>query len=294
MRITRFFAIFLFCSAVTYGQTAPATPSQQTPTSKQLPPSSSVPLRSNTRLVTIDVIVKDSHGATVRDLKKEDFQIMEEHNREQQIDHFAFIDRSTNATAHSIQPTASAHIFSNVLPQGLAIPPTVLLMDALNTDTANQPQVHQHMVALLKTLPRNTPVAVFVLGNSLRMLQTFSTDPELLRAAVDKTVNASSIDQNPLDDPDSISNTELSENGGDVTADIQFLQVFEAETYQAQMAIRVDETTGRPDRNCKIFDGLFWPKKSDLVLRIVPVLDCAVAGFWKRRVRRNGRVYRQD
>jgi VWFA-related protein len=284
MRITRFFAVFLFCSAVTYGQTAPATPSQQTPTSKQLPSSSSAPLRSNTRLVTIDVIVRDSHGTTVRDLKKEDFQITEEHNREQQIDHFAFIDRSTNASARSIQPTTSAHIFSNVLPQGLAIPPTVLLMDALNTDIANQSQVHQHMVALLKTLPRNTPVAVFVLGNSLRMLQTFSTDPELLRAAVDKTVTASSIDQNPLDDPDSISNTELSEDGGDLTSDIQLLQVFEAETYEAQMAIRVDETTGALIEIAKYLTGysgrknLIWFSES-FPYWIAPSLDSGSGAF---------------
>ncbi len=284
MRITRFFAVFLLCSAVTYGQTAPATPSQQTPAAKQVPSSSSAPLRSNTRLVTIDVIVKDSYGAAVRDLKKEDFQIIEEHNREQQIDHFAFIDRSTNATAHAAQTGTSAHIFSNVLPQGMAIPPTVLLMDALNTDTANQSQVHQHMVALLKTLSRNTPVSVFVLGNSLRMLQSFSTDPELLRAAVDKTVTASSIDQNPQDDPDSVSNTELSENGGDLTADIQVLQVFEAETYEAQMAIRVDETTGALIEIAKYLTGysgrknLIWFSES-FPYWIAPSLDSGSSAF---------------
>ena len=80
----------------------------------------------------------------------------------------------------------------------MTIPPTALMMDALNTDIANQAVVHQHMVALLKTLPANTPVAVFVLGHSLRMLQGFSTDPTLLRAAVDKTMSSIPFDTKTL------------------------------------------------------------------------------------------------
>lgn len=43
------------------------------------------------------------------------------------------------------------------------------------------------MIRLLKTLPRDTPVAVFLLGHSLRVAQTFTSDPAVLRAAVLKS-----------------------------------------------------------------------------------------------------------
>jgi VWFA-related protein len=261
MRISRFFAIFVFFSAViTSGQTAPVPAPQQNPSAapqsppQQTPPSNT-PLKSNTRLVTVDVVVTDSHGAPVRGLKKEDFQIIEEHNREQQTDHFEFVDRKANAAAHIFQPPASGHIYSNALPQQMTIPPTVLMMDALNTDIANQSVVHQHMVSLLRTLPANTSVAVFILGHTLRMVQNFSTDPGLLRAAVDKTLSSLPIDQNPQDDPDSMSNIELDQNGGTETSETQALEDFEAMEYEAQMAIRVDETTDAMVQIAKYLGG---------------------------------------
>ena len=68
----------------------------------------------------------------------------------------------------------------------MRVPPTVMLMDALNTNIQNQSEVHRHMVMLLKTLPASTPIAVFMLGHTLHMIQNFTTDPALLRAAVDQ------------------------------------------------------------------------------------------------------------
>src|SRR3974377_355231 len=87
----------LVCASLVAAQTEPQ---------KTLPPvppqaRSSEKIRTQTRLIAIDVVVTDSHGAPVRDLKKEDFQIFEEHNREQQIAQFRFVDRpaSTGATS---------------------------------------------------------------------------------------------------------------------------------------------------------------------------------------------------
>jgi VWFA-related protein len=243
MRAIKFFAISIFFFAVSSGETAQVPAPQQNSSVAPVSPQSETTLKSNTRLVTVDVVVTDSHGAAIRDLKKEDFQILEEHNREQQIDHFEFIDRRANAAAPVSQPVASAHIFSNALPSQMTIPPTVLMMDALNTDITNQAVVHQHMLSLLKTLPANTPVAVFVLGHSLRMLQSFSTDLSLLRAAVDKTLSSIPFDKSPQDDPDSMSNTALDLNGGDETNEIRLLEDFEAQAYEAQMAARIADTT---------------------------------------------------
>ena len=228
----------LVCASLVAAQTEPQ---------KTLPPAppqarSSEKIRTQTRLIAIDVVVTDSHGAPVRDLRKEDFQIFEEHNREQQIAQFRFVDRAASTAATSGAP-ASAALFSNQWSADPRIAPTVLLMDALNTELANQVQVRQKMLLLLKTLPPATPVAVFSLGHTLHIVQSFSTDPKVLRAAIDRTLRSVSIEQNPQDDADSPSNRALDENGGEENQATRWLEDFEAMTYQAQMAIRVDETT---------------------------------------------------
>jgi VWFA-related protein len=81
------------------------------------------------------------------------------------------------------------------------------------------------------------------LSHHLRVVQSFTTDPSLLRAAVDKTLNPIAIDRNPQDDPNSASNVVLDETGGTETQQTQSLEDFEKAAYQSQMAIRVDETT---------------------------------------------------
>lgn len=241
MRMKKCVAIFgLFCAGIVLAQTTPAPP-QKAGLPSQQPPVASDTIKTQTRLIAVDVVVTDSHGAPVRGLKKEDFQIFEEHNREQQIAQFRFVDRSTNATQAAAAPP-SATLFSNELSADKTVAPTVLLMDALNTELTNQMQVRQHMLSLLKTLPPTTPVAVFSLGHILHVVQSFSTDPKVLRAAIDKTLRSVPIEQNPQDDAESPSNVALDQNGGQENQATQALEDFEAMAYQEQMAIRVDET----------------------------------------------------
>ena len=228
----------LVCASLVAAQTAP--PRSFTP--PEQPAASSEKIRTQTRLIAIDVVVTDSHGAPVRGLHKDDFQIFEEHNREQQIAQFRFVDRPADALAIPKTP-ASAPLFSNEWSADRGVAPTVLLMDALNTEIANQVEVRQKMLLLLKTLPPTTPVAVFTLSHTLHIVQTFSTDPKVLRAAIDRTLRSVSIEQNPQDDADSPSNRALDQNGGEENQATRWLEDFEAMTYQAQMAIRVDETT---------------------------------------------------
>ena len=234
----------------------PIGPDRQLPTQSQPPPAAPNPLKTQTRLIAIDVVVTDSHGAPVRGLKKEDFQIFEEHNREQQIAQFRFVDLSANATQTAAAAAPSPTLFTNEVTAGRSIAPTVLLMDALNTEMSNQMQVRQHMLTLLKTLPPTTPVAVFSLGHTLHMVQSFSTDPKVLRAAIDKTLRSVPIDQNPQDDANSASNQMLDFNGDQENQATQGLEDFEAVTYEAQMAIRVDETTDAMVEIAKYLGGV--------------------------------------
>lgn len=249
-------AITAFFFAATTGPSAQA-PSAPANAPAQSPISSGT-MKVKTRLITVDVVATDSHGEPIRGLKKEDFQIFEEHNREQQIVRFEFVDRAANAAANGSAQAATSPartLFSNELASDKTIAPTVLLLDALNTDTVNQSQVRPHMLALLKTLPLGTPIAVFSLGHTLHVIQNFSTDPKILRAAVDRALRPMAQEQNPQDDPNSASNFALDQNGGTETSQIQGLEDFESQMYEAQMAIRVDETTDAMVQVAKYLGG---------------------------------------
>jgi len=244
---------------------AAASSSRQASPPAQQPPISSQKIKTQTQLVAVDVVVTDSRGAPIRGLKKEDFQIFEEHNREQQIAQFRFVDRSADSAAPAgpVAAPPSATLFTNATSTDRAIAPTVLLMDGLNTELSNQMQVRQHMLTLLKTLPPTTPVAVFSLGHELHVVQSFSTDPKVLRAAIDKTMRAIPIEQNPQDDAENASNQALDFNGGQETQAIQGLEEFEAVTYEAQMALRVDETTDAMIQISKYLGGM--PGRKNLI-----------------------------
>ena len=102
-----------------------------------------------------------------------------------------------------------AGVYTNLVTmQKNPVPPTMILVDGLNTDVTAQMQVHAQMVRMLNSVPDDVPVAIFLLGRRLRMLQGFTTDPKLLKDALQKasTVEASGLRQlDPRDDPDSLS-----------------------------------------------------------------------------------------
>jgi len=56
----------------------------------------------------------------------------------------------------------------------------------INVTSTNQKYAREEMLKFLEKLPAGQPLAVFALGSKLRMLQDFTTDPALLKAAVKK------------------------------------------------------------------------------------------------------------
>src|SRR5579862_4795861 len=86
-------ALCLVATAGAFAQAPPPSGNPSLATRAQVPSST---FKVQTKLITVDVVASDSHGAPVRGLKKEDFEISEEHNRAQQIVRFEFIDRAAN------------------------------------------------------------------------------------------------------------------------------------------------------------------------------------------------------
>jgi VWFA-related protein len=223
-------------------------------------------VKSLTRLITVDVVATDSHGNAVRDLKQSDFQVIDEHGGQQKIARFEFID--TAAAPAGPLPGAlptGPHIYSNLQAARLKVPPTAILMDALNTSLYHQIQVRRDMILFLKNLPPDTPVAVFLLGHEVHVVQNFTTDPKLLRSAVDQARQPDSVlrEENPQDDANSPSVVMQNDLPNVPTNVIQSLQSFESQEYLELMDQRVSETADAMRAIAKYLGG--YPGRKNLV-----------------------------
>ncbi len=234
--------------------------------------------RVTTRMVTVDVVVKDKHGHTVPDLTAQDFQVFEQvppkkGDHAQKIIGFLAVNRA--AIVASSQKNAikmPPGIYSNLVTTRLTVPPTILLLDGLNTEGDSGTQARRQMVKMLASIPPDTPVAVFILGHELVLLQSFTRNPALLRDAAQKVMNTNldngGLGIDPHDDPFSLSNQTLDMFGGDDEAppstsssntsspsaagrpsgppggDLQMAEIrrFEKETFAANTDMRVHQT----------------------------------------------------
>jgi VWFA-related protein len=139
--------------------------------------------KANTTNVLVDVVVTDSHNKPVNDLTQDSFTVLENGHPQQIVSFEAY--PSPTAIIPAPLPALPAGVYTNA--QAVAGNNTVdvLLIDALNTSTVNQAESHQMLLAYLKTLPVNKPVAVFTLDTRLRQLEDFTTDHTALLKAVE-------------------------------------------------------------------------------------------------------------
>src|SRR5215470_8508060 len=144
--------------------------------------------RVTTRMVLVDAIVLDKEGNPVQDLKANDFTVTEDGVR-QRITSFA--ERIPEPARPAPPPVLPPHVTTNrpVVTQTNAENGTaaVLLLDGLNTPPQSQIYVKQEMLRFLaRQYDPNTKLAVIALTNKLTVLQDFTQEPVLLRAALDR------------------------------------------------------------------------------------------------------------
>lgn len=146
------------------------------------PPASPV-IRVTTRLVMVDVIAMDKSGKAITDLKQDEF-VIEESGKKQRISVFGMHNPPAVAAATAALP---AGIYSNRPESQLAPGPvTILLIDGLNSPFQNQAFARQKLIEYVKTQHQpGQRMAVLGLGNGLFQLQGFTSDPNLLRAALE-------------------------------------------------------------------------------------------------------------
>jgi VWFA-related protein len=236
----------LICSA---RQTASPTESAATSLNAQKP---SPTIKVGTRIITVSVVATDHSGNPVKDLKPNEFHVFEKgedapffrEKTEERIAQFRFVDTSSENHLNAPPTTAPPQgVYTNQTQvERAAVPPIALLVDALNTQTTNQLEVRRQMLRLLETLPPDVPVAIFLLGRDLRLLQGFTHNTDLLRSAIDKAIEDPTLAQvDPRDDPKNHSSQSAGDtsapNGGVVT-----LSRFQIEKYVGEVEMRVGLT----------------------------------------------------
>jgi len=151
---------------------------QEAPT--DIPP---LTIRSNTRLVMVDVVATDKKGQPVTGLKTEDFTV-EENGKKQKVSVFVPPGTTNRTAATPPPPGILSNLSENLSPTGV---PTVLLLDAANSQFKDQAYARSQMLKyVLEQAQLGRPIAVVTLTDQLQVLQQFTSDPQVLATAIKK------------------------------------------------------------------------------------------------------------
>jgi len=215
--------------------------SNQGSTQSESPQSSTTPVvKVTTRLVLVDVVVTDRSGRPVTDLKQGDFEVRE-NGKPQKVVAFAF-QPPPIAGNDGYKPLALASgVYTNLRNlNGQIGPPTILLIDALNTPFKDQAYLRQQLVKYLEHIEPRRNIAIYTLGTRLRMVQDFTSDPDLLHEAVKKvTFQSSMFNQEQQDFTDEFPGLDPDSSDQSVAEMAQSLKDFEAEQEAFQRDIQV-------------------------------------------------------
>ena len=138
-------------------------------------------VRVSTHMVLVDVVVTDRQGKPVPGLRPEDF-VIEENGKVQKISSLVTPAENSPAPAPQLPPG----IYSN-RPQYRSTggPITVMLLDALNTPFTDQAYALGQMLRFVQGQYKpGQRMGIFTLTGSLNVLQDFTSDPQILYAAL--------------------------------------------------------------------------------------------------------------
>jgi VWFA-related protein len=135
-------------------------------------------IRVDTRLVEVNVIVRDQNNRPVEGLTQGDFTVYDR-NKEQKIALFSV------GSVHKLEKPAAPlpkGIYTNRPEQRVESPTTVtvVLLDAVNTRIEDQAYAKGQFIKFLSQIRPGDRVAVYALGNQLRILQDFTDDSKAL------------------------------------------------------------------------------------------------------------------
>jgi VWFA-related protein len=139
-----------------------------------------ITIRTNTRLVVVDVVVTHKNGMPFADLKPEDFTL-EENGKKQKISVFVppgIVNRTVSAAPAGVLSNHPENLISSGVP-------IVLLLDAANSAFKDQAYARTQMLKYVAEQGKTgRPMAVLTLTDRLAVLQQFTSDPQILMTAI--------------------------------------------------------------------------------------------------------------
>src|SRR5215510_12132269 len=172
--------VFIAGVALTAGQQAPAQP--QSPPTQQQPT-----FRVRVDYVEVDVVVTDRQGNLVRDLKKEDFQVLED-GKNQSISTFTFVDIPVERADRPLfqESPIEPDVKTNEKPFDGRV--YVMVIDDLHTRFGRTIRVKAAAKQFIeRRLGANDLMAIVHTAGGANTGQEFTSNKRLLLAAVDKT-----------------------------------------------------------------------------------------------------------
>src|SRR5271165_6534942 len=165
-------------------QEPPAPPAPQPPQTQSAPASSQATavLRSTTRLVQLNVIVEDRKGQPALNLKREDFELLDD-GKPQEL---AIFSPAVALPVHVHAAPPPPNVFDNraAVQNAKSGSVSVILIDALNTTFEDQVFVKSQVLKLLRKREPKEFLAIYLLKDRLYVLQDFTQDSKALLEAV--------------------------------------------------------------------------------------------------------------
>jgi VWFA-related protein len=188
-----FFTLLALASASASAQTPVATPPEQTPPKEVQPADEDDVVRITTNLIQLDAVVTDKNGKVVTDLRPEEFEVFV-NGKPQQITNFSLVavepqpaeqpgSTKKNAVKTSPVPLPPARIRPEQIKRTIAM----IFDDLLLAD----PQSANYMRRAVRKfvdeqMQPGDLVAIIRTGRSFGALQQFTSDKQMLHAAIDR------------------------------------------------------------------------------------------------------------
>ena len=204
-------------------------------------PTNQVPtIRSEVRVVLVDVVVTQGSGEPVAGLHRDDL-LVSEGGRQQTISSF---QEHTGGTVSPVAlPPMPQGVYTNYPTIRTTDSINVLLLDSLNTQAVDQAYVHPQMAKYFQAAmaaPPGARTAIFTLGSKLRMVRGFTPDPAALATALTDSKSGAEVKFEPQIASPSRKNRELLACSGiKAPAGIAACKDFFAEEDAARSADRV-------------------------------------------------------
>src|ERR1017187_6678111 len=140
------------------------------------------------RETVVDVTVLDKDGKPVHGLTRGDFTV-EEDGKPEAIRRFEEFGTGGSAAVTQAVEKLPPHVYTNRQAAATRGPLNIILMDTVNMDPIFGMRAKMEATTYLRRMPAGTRVALFSLGNELKFVQGFTTERQLLIAALNDMKN---------------------------------------------------------------------------------------------------------